>query len=221
MRTVKGKPRLYVQSVIDGRAPRKQRHVEAELNAKGNTVGLDLGVSSLAIFSEKEAKLIGFVDDIKRINAKIARLQRRNSRILRLANSSNYEHKPKKRGRKTVYVWKRKKNTKDTVRTKHWLRNQAKIRELHRRLSAKRKQYHDIIANMTLSLGDFILTENVSVKGWQKLHGKSIGAFAPSALIETIRRKAENAGGRVELINTWKAKLSQYNHVTDEYQKKN
>ena len=71
-----------------------------------------------------------------------------------------------------------------------------------------------------MSLGLNIYTENVSVKGWTKFFGRSIGWFAPSALVSTIRRKAENAGGKVVLINTWTAKLSQYNHADDTYQKK-
>ncbi|MEM9737896.1 MAG: zinc ribbon domain-containing protein, partial [Bacteroidota bacterium] len=47
---------------------------------------------------------------------------------------------------------------------------------------------------------------------FQKLYGKSVGLRAPGMLIERLKRKAENAGGRVEEINTWSTKLSQTCH---------
>lgn len=220
LRTVKGKERLYVQSVITGLAPQKQKHLDNQAKAKGRRVAFDVGVNSIAIYGETEAKLLGFVADIKRLDTKLAKLQRKNARIQRILNADNYQRVAKVRGRKTVYVWQRKKGTRDTVRSKHWHKINSQIVELHRLLATKRKQYHDIIANDILALGDEIVTEKVSVKGWQKMFGKSINAFAPSGLMMTIKRKAENADATFEFINTVKARLSQYNHDTDQYIKK-
>ncbi|ANO35438.1 hypothetical protein A6E01_19690 (plasmid) [Vibrio breoganii] len=220
LRTVKGKERLYVQSVISGLAPQKQKHLDGQAKAKGRRVAFDIGVNSIAIYSETEAKLLGFVADIKKLDGKLAKLQRKSARIQRLLNADNYQRVAKVRGRKTVHIWQRKKGTRDTVKSNHWHKINSQIVELHRLLAAKRKQYHDIIANDILALGDEIVTEKVSVKGWQKMFGKSINAFAPSGLITTIKRKAENADAKFEFINTVKARLSQYNHETDQYIKK-
>lgn len=220
LRTVKGKERLYVQCVIAGLAPQKQHHIDSQTEAKGRRVAFDVGVNSIAIYSETEAKLLGFVADIKKLDSKLAKLQRKSARILRLLNADNYQRVAKVRGRQTVYVWQRKKGTRDTVRSQRWHKINRQIVELHRLLAAKRKQYHDIIANDILALGDEIVTEKVSVKGWQKMFGKSINAFAPSGLITTIKRKAENADAKFEFINTVQARLSQYHHDTDQYIKK-
>lgn len=126
----------------------------------------------------------------------------------------------KRKGRKNVYINQRKKNTRDTMRTKHWQREQALVSELHRKLAAKRKVMHDCYANEILAQGNIVITEKLSTKAWQKMFGKSIGAFAPAKLMSVLKRKAENAGGQVIEINTWKAKLSQYDHVLDDYIKK-
>ncbi|QIR15090.1 hypothetical protein [Shewanella aestuarii] len=48
----------------------------------------------------------------------------------------------------------------------------------------------------------------------------TIGASAPGQLIATLKHKAENADGQLIEINTWKARLSQYDHVLDSYTKK-
>ncbi|MEX0297463.1 MAG: hypothetical protein AB3N28_00225 [Kordiimonas sp.] len=71
LRTVKGKERLYVQSVIAGFAPKKQKHLDDQAKAKGRRVAFDVGVNSIAIYSETEAKLLGFVADIKKLDAKL------------------------------------------------------------------------------------------------------------------------------------------------------
>ena len=51
--------------------------------------------------------------------------------------------------------------------------------------------------------------EKVSVKGWQKLFGKSIGYKAPGYFQSELVRKAESAGGQVLLFSTQKTALSQ------------
>ena len=79
---------------------------------------------------------------------------------------------------------------------------------------------HDVYSNEILSHGNLIITEKVTVKAWQKIFGKSINAFAPAKLMSVLNRKAENADGKVIEINTWKAKLSQYDHKLDSYIKK-
>ena len=87
-------------------------------------------------------------------------------------------------------------------------------------MAARRKQGHDILANEILAMGTTVITEKLSYKAWQKTFGKSVGANAPGSLINTIKRKAENADGELIEINAWKAKLSQYDHELDSYKKK-
>jgi len=41
------------------------------------------------------------------------------------------------------------------------------------------------------------------------MFGSSVGLRAPGMFVETLRRKAENAGGKVEEFSTYRTKLSQ------------
>lgn len=219
-RTVKGRDKLYAQTVLKGAPFVKAHHQTAFRKAKGKCVGLDLGVSTLAYYSETGASLLTGIAEIKQIQKKLAIHQAMASRILRLSNPANYERVEKRKGRKTIFVYRRKKNVVDSVKTNHWYRENAIIKELHRKMAAKRKYMHDVYSNEILTHGNKIFTEKVSAKAWQKIFGKSIGAFAPAKLISVLSRKAENADGKVEDINTWKAKLSQYDHILDDFIKK-
>ena len=150
----------------------------------------------------------------------IKKLQRQNPRRLRLANPANYNAHTKRGGRRTVTVYSVKKGQGHWVKSKEYLRTAALIKEKHRVMASRRKQGHDILANEILAMGTTVLTEKLSYKAWQKTFGKSVGANAPGSLINTIKRKAENADGKLIEINAWKAKLSQYDHELDSYKKK-
>jgi hypothetical protein len=54
----------------------------------------------------------------------------------------------------------------------------------------------------------------------KKRFGKSLANKAPAMLIEIINRKLSYNGLEILKINTQKVKASQYNHFTDEYNKK-
>lgn len=219
-RTYKCSERLYAQLVLKGSPFVKAFHREAFTKAKGKRVGLDLGVSSLAYYGQDKAELLLGVGELLTLTKKIKKHEKRASRLLRLANHQNYNKVKRRVGRKERTVWQRKKKVRDNVRSNHYQREIAKVKELHRKIAAKRKYLHDVYANKVVSQGNVILTETVSVKAWQKIFGKSVNHFAPSSLISTIKRKAENADGQIIQINTWKAKLSQYNHVLNENIKK-
>jgi putative transposase len=219
-RVVKGTEKLYAQVILQGTPFVKAHHRKAFAEAAGKVVGTDLGVSTLAYCGEEKAGLFTGVAEIKQIDQQIRKHQATASRLLRLANPDNYEKGQKKKGRKLVTVYPRKKNVMDTIKTTHYLQELAIIKELHRKLAAKRKQMHDIYCNEILANGNEIITEKVTVKAWQKIFGKSTQAFAPAALMCALNRKAENAAGTVHEIATWKAKLSQYDHKLDDYIKK-
>ena len=54
----------------------------------------------------------------------------------------------------------------------------------------------------------------------KKRFGKSLANKAPAMLIEMINRKLKYEGLEILKINTQKVKASQYNHFTNEYNKK-
>ena len=92
--------------------------------------------------------------------------------------------------------------------------------ETDRILAAHRKSLHGKDINEIIATGTRIQTEKVSYKGWQKRYGRSIGLRAPSMFMNSLKRKAENAGGYLFEFPTQTTKLSQTCHICEEAVKK-
>lgn len=206
-RLMKGEIRYYLQLVVEG-IPLIRHEYPSSM------IGCDIGVSTYAVVGDNAAILGPFCAELEDIHKAIGRLQRKNSRSTRAMNSQNFEPNSYKKGKiiKGKKVWKNSKNYQDNLIT---------IQELYRVQADKRKTLHNILANEVLSMGKFVKIEKNSYKAWQKgWFGKTISFRAPSAFVSTLTRKAESAGGKVDLIDTWTSKLSQYCHVCDGYHKK-
>ena len=190
-RIIKGKYRFFAQLVLEGKPLIKQKNT-----TKKEIVGLDIGPSTIAITGNKQALLTSFCENLNPLSKKIKVLQKKASRSLRLNNKNNYD--PKGRVKKQS-IWKK---------SKKYLKLKNQIYEYHRKLKESRKRAHNILANKILTYGKFIKTEKLSYRSFQKNFGKSINFRAPSMFVEILKRKAENAGGRVYEFST-KTCLSQ------------
>lgn len=84
-RRVRGRTRWYVQLVCEGRPYRKPKD-----RLGSGTVGLDLGPSTLAAVSAKEALLVPFCPEVEQPAKAIRRLQRHIDRQRRAGNPGNY-----------------------------------------------------------------------------------------------------------------------------------
>ena len=62
--------------------------------------------------------------------------------------------------------------------------------------------------------------EKLSYKGMQRNYGRSAKVRASGMFVSLLTRKAESAGGKVVELNTWKLKMSQYDHITEVCTKK-
>jgi len=179
-------------------------------------VGLDIGPQTLAIVSptKNHAQLQVLADEIKPLKLLKKQIQRKINRKLRANNPSSFQ---KDQWEKKDKHWQRKKgksikNVKCTMRSKSLLKQQAKLADIARKEAAFRKTKHNQLVNHILRIGNEIKTEKISYKAFQKLYGSSVGLRAPGMFVERLKRKAENAGGKVEEINTWKTRLSQTCH---------
>jgi hypothetical protein len=196
------KTRFFVQLILEGVPYQK-------FLALDNTVGLDIGPSTIAYVSDKQAKLEHFSLSLKDKQKEIRRLQRKLNRQRRANNPQNYNTDGTiKKGKKT---WND---------SKRYLRTKTKLAELQRKLAAHRKTLHGNLANRILRQGKCVKTEKLSYKAFQKMYGKSIQNRAPGMFLEILRRKAENAGGFVSEFSTKDTKLSQYCHKCGKYTKK-
>jgi putative transposase len=209
---IKGEIRYYLQLVVEGLPLIKQEY--PSLN-----IGVDMGPSTAAVVGDSTATLQPFCAELEDIQKEIAKLQRKSSRSNRMNNPQNFEPNFYKEGKKKLgkvikgkRVWINSKTYKNTL---------TEIQELYRIQADKRKTLHNVLANETLSLGKFVKIENNNYKAWQKgWFGKTIGFRAPSTFVSILKRKAESAGGKVDPIDTWTSKLSQYCHVCNGYHKK-
>ena len=200
--------RYFAQLINQGTPWQKSQNTSSK-----NTIGLDIGPQTIALAnpSQKQASLHIFADELKEQKQLKKTLQRKIARQLRENNPDCYhkdtwQKKDKKTQRKKGKSIKGKplKN-----RSKGLQKNIAKLVDITRKQAAFRKTQHGKLINQILKQGNQIKTEKLSYKSFQKLYGKSVGLRAPGMFVELLKRKAENAGGKVEEINPYKTKLSQ------------
>jgi hypothetical protein len=192
--------RYFVQLVLAGVAYRKPKHTVGT-----DTVGLDLGPSSIAIVPRQaDARLEPLCAELRPDARSIRRLQRQMERQRRAANPERYDERgrPNKRGKGTA-PWKQSRRYQATQRRKA-------ARE--RKLVAHRKSLHGQLAHQIVAVGHTIITEKISYRGWQKHYGRSVGLRAPGMLINHLKRTVASTGGTLHEVPTRTTKLSQFCH---------
>jgi hypothetical protein len=192
--------RYFVQLVLKGATMQKPEHTVG-----ADTIGLDLGPASIAIVPrEAEARLVPLCAELRPDAQSIRRLQRRMDRQRRAANPEHYDDqgRPKKRG-KGAPRWKESRGYQASRRRKA---------TKERRLAAHRKSLHGQLVHQIVRVGNTIITEKISYKGWQKRYGRSMGQCAPGMLIDHLRRTVAKTGGTLHEVPTRSTKLSQFCH---------
>ncbi len=99
-RDVHGKTRYYAQLVCEGVPYVKMNEKGERIHPIGKeTVGLDVGPSTIAIVGDTQATLTMFAEEIIRDHKKIRRLQRKQDRQRRANNPDCYGQLPRPKGR--------------------------------------------------------------------------------------------------------------------------
>ena len=228
---VRNKYKFYVQIVFKGAVPNK---IDAKTGVikhyiGSGVVGLDIGTQTVAISSKTDVKIYELADKAQNIENEKRRILRKMDRSRRAMNPNNFNSDGtiKKQGNKKV-IWNR---------SNHYIKSQYQLKELYRKQADVRKLQHEIMANQILALGDTVYVETMSFKGLQKKtkktekndkgkfkrkkrFGKSIANKAPSMFLNILDRKLKRYGTRLNKIDTWSVKASQYNHVEDTAKKK-
>jgi hypothetical protein len=200
--------RYFVQLALEGVPYHKPKH-----QVGTDTIGLDLGPSTIAsVPRDSEARLEQFCEELVPGEQAVSRLQRQMDRQRRAANPDNYDEKRriKKSGKQTL-VWKTSMGYQATRRRKA---------TKERKLAAHRKSLHGRKVHELVAVGNTVVTEKLSYKGWQKQYGKSVGLRAPGMFIELLRRTVASTGGTLHEIPTRSTKLSQYCHGCEQWSKK-
>lgn len=225
-KVIRGQNRYFVQIVLEGFPPRKKNRMDSD--DKNARVGLDIGTSTLAYASAQTVGLVELAEGIGVDETEKRILQRKLDRMRRANNLDKYnEDGTIKKGNKEKWV-----------QSNNYIKARKQLAEIQRKISEKREQSHNRLANHLLSLGLDIRVEQMNYQGLQrkakettvnektgkinrkKRFGKSIASRAPAKLIAIIDRKLHPYGLTVKKIDTVKVKASQFNHFTQTYVKK-
>ena len=213
----------YLQLVLDGIPPQKHPFLT------DGRVGVDPGVSTEAVVSERGCLLEELSPERKDISKEIRRIQRRMDRSRRASNPGNYNPDGTLKDRRSRRKWKYSRHYKD---------DHMRLKTLRRRNAATAKQSEECLADRVLCFyGSDIHTEKMSYQALaakakkdiinpatgkhrsRKRFGTSIAGHAPSRFLDILDRKVHYLGKKVDFVDTWSFKASQYDHVTDTYTK--
>lgn len=222
-REIRGKQRFFVQFVLEGLPPSKNHSV----GPADRHIGIDPGVSTMAIVSENLVELAELAPGIQKDERKLARIQRAMDRSRRATNPGNYN--PNGTIRKGRKKW---------VYSSRYRKLAAKERDLHRKVAAKRKQAHEQLANRIIALVLDVRTEDMQYKALQRRSkqttynkrngrahskrrfGKTLSNRAPAQFLSILDRKLHYYGASLKKIDTAAVKASQYDHTTGQCSKK-
>lgn len=220
-KTIRGKKVYILQIVCQGTPPSKVR--------KGNgVVGIDPGISTVAFASPSEVALVDLVPKNINQNEKLLKqLDQAIERSQRVNNPECYNENG------TI-----KKGARFKRPSKRQMRLQNRRRKAYRSLSEERKKLQGQLINRLVSQASIIKIEELNVKGLQKRSrdirinpktnrpfskkrfGKAIFRAAPSAFRTALETRATQLGIEFEVISPKNVKPSQYNHITQTFEKK-
>lgn len=198
-RTIHGERRWFVQLAQEGLTPLKYETVP----------GAIVGPSTLAVYSERGAALVPLAPEVLQPWAQARTLQRAMDRSRRATNPECFNANG---------TWKR--GTKVKVRSAGYQALRNELAEVERVLEKRRNRSHGRLANKIIALGPVVQSEKLSYVAFQKSFGRSTKVRAAGSLMSKLARKAERAGGALKDLDTWRLKMSQYDHTTHSYTKK-
>ena len=220
-KTIRGKKVYYLQIVCQGFPSSKVTKGEG-------VVGIDPGISTVAFASPSEVALVDLVPkNIAQKEKLLKQLDRKIERSRRVNNPECYDECGKiKKGAR----FKRPSNRQMRLRNRR--------RKVYRSLSEERKKLQGQLVNRIVSQASIIRVEELNVKGLQKRSrdirinpktnrpfskkrfGKAIFRAAPSSFRTALETRAFQLGIDVEVISPKDVKPSQYNHITQTFEKK-
>ena len=156
---IRGKYKFYVQIVFKGYPPIKVNKETGEVKhiIGSGDVGIDIGISTVAISSKSDVKIFELADKVQNIENQRRIILRKMDRSKRATNPDNFNTNGtiKKQGSKKV-IWNK---------SNHYIKYQNQLKELYRKQADIRKYQHECLANYIISLGDNIFVEHMNFSG--------------------------------------------------------
>ena len=224
--------RYFVQFIMDGSPPDKIKPGKGKL-------GVDPGVSTMTAYSGKALHFVELSKDVGKYTKEILHLQKVYDHRMRVNNPDCYNkdgtfkkgskiHCRTKGMLRTMMKLKaayRKRS--DYVKQSNGYETNRLIEDgvtlivepmTYRNLAKRSKtvERQDKISTVTDKHGN---TKQVCKYKRRRRFGQSILIHSPAAFMEQLKTKALKYGGTYETVDTGKYRASQYNHVTDKYEK--
>lgn len=226
----RNKNHWYVQLSLEGKpAVKYHRQTGEPIYPLGHgNVGIDIGPQTIAYVSDTEVKLMELADQVNNIEREKRILARKLDRSRRATNPDNYA--PDGTIKRGVKLTRNK--------SKRYIKCQRQLANLMREQADIRKRQHNDLANHLLSLGDYFYIEDMAWPSLtrratktevsektdkfkrKKRFGKSVGNKAPATFISLLNLKLKSRGLKGIINVPISVCASQYNHITDDYQKK-
>ena len=220
-KTIRGKKVYYLQIVCEGTPPTK-------VSRGQGVVGIDPGISTVAYAAPNKVALVDLVpQNITQKEKLLKVLDRRIERSRRVNNPDCFHADG------TI-----KKSCHFKRMSNRALRLVNRHKKAYRSLSEERKKLQGQLINQVVSNASVIKVEDLNVKGLQKRakdlrinpktnrpfskkrFGKSIFRAAPGAFREALKTRAVQLGIEVIMISPKEVKPSQYNHISQTFEKK-
>ena len=220
-KTIRGKKVYYLQIVCQGFPPSKVTKGEG-------VVGIDPGISTVAFVAPREVALVDLVP--KNITRKEKLLKQLDQAIERSQRVNNPECYDDCGGIKKGVHFKRP--------SKRQMRLRTRRRKVYRSLSEERTKLQGQLVSRIVSQASIIKIEDLNIKGLQKRSrdirinpktnrpfskkrfGKAVFRAAPSGFRTALKTRASQLGIKFEVISPKDVKPSQYNHITQIFEKK-
>lgn len=213
---IRGKYKYYLLLTIEGKPALKRFDGELKHKVGQGDVGIDIGMQTIAITTPTSTEIQVLCDKIDRINDDKILLE---EKMVRSLDASNPE---------CLYNnGVRKKGTKLTHKSKNYKKLAIEHKEIVRREGEIRRLQHNLLALYILSLGDNIFVEKMDFNNIGEQFHKcrdltrklrtSIRIKAPSMLIRILDTKLQNNNLELHYVNSFKTKLSQFDHTTLQY----
>ena len=220
-KTIRGKKIYYLQIVCQG-------FPTSKVTKGQGVVGIDPGISTVAFASPSEVALVDLVPkNITQKEKLLKQLDRQIERCQRVNNPECYDE-----------CGKIKKGARFKRPSNRQLRLRNRRRKVYRSLSEERTKLQGQLVNRLVSQASTIKIEELNVKGLQKRSrdirinpktnrpfskkrfGKAIFRAAPSGFRTALKTRALQLGIDFEVISPKNVKPSQYNHITQTFEKK-
>jgi putative transposase len=191
---IRGEEKHYLLITLDCPAYRNKETEKRLRNKTGQSLAIDTGPKSSKAFNSKGESRVFQVSKREQVRLKqTAKQLTQSQRALDRSNRANSPQSYQKDGTLA-------KGAKLDNKSRHALRLKQRIKELHRKQAAQRKEAVLKLAKELTSKYDTVLMEACSYKAWQAYYGKTIKYHTPGLFQHLLGKELDRHGKSLKLL---------------------